>query len=50
LITKKELLKQDEENPSEKENNLLLSLALVDLQSDKGSSREGHIYRPSKGD
>jgi hypothetical protein len=29
----------------------LLSLAAMDLQNDKGSSREagGHIYRPSKG-
>jgi hypothetical protein len=50
LITKKELLNEEEENPNEQEHNLLLSLAVADLQSGKGSSRdeEGHIYRTSK--
>jgi hypothetical protein len=47
----KELLNEDEENPKWKEHALLLSLATVELQNGKGSSREagGHIYRPSKG-
>jgi hypothetical protein len=51
LITKKELLNEEEENPKWKEHTLLLSLAAMDLQNGKGSSREagGHIYRPSKG-
>jgi hypothetical protein len=40
LITKKELLKQEKENPYEQEHNVLLSLAVVDLQSAKGSSRD----------
>jgi hypothetical protein len=40
LITKKELLNEEEENPKWKEHTLLLSLAAVDLQSGKGSSRE----------
>jgi hypothetical protein len=37
--------------PNEQEHNLLLSLAAVDLQSGKGSSRDvgGLIYRPRKG-
>jgi hypothetical protein len=51
LITKKELLNEEEENPKWQEHTLLLSLAAVDLQNGKGSSREvgGHIYRPRKG-
>jgi hypothetical protein len=40
LITKKELLNEEEENPKWKEHTLLLSLATVDLQNGKGSSRE----------
>jgi hypothetical protein len=42
LITKKELLKEEEEeeNPKWQEHTLLISLAAVDLQNDKGSSRE----------
>jgi hypothetical protein len=44
-------LKQEEENPKCQEDTLLLSLAAMDLQNGKGSSREAgdHIYRPSKG-
>jgi hypothetical protein len=44
-------LKQEEENPKLQEHTLLLSLAAMDLQNGKDSSREagGHIYRPSKG-
>jgi hypothetical protein len=51
LITKKELLNKEEENPKWQKHTLLLSLAAVDIQNGKGSSREagGHIYRPSKG-
>jgi hypothetical protein len=51
LITKKELLNEEEENPKWQEQTLLLSLAAVDLQNGKGNSREagGHIYRPIKG-
>jgi hypothetical protein len=51
LITKKELLNEEEENPKWQEHTLLLSLAAVDLQNGKDNSREagGHIYRPSKG-
>jgi hypothetical protein len=51
LITKKELLNEEEENPKWQEHTLLLSLAAVDLQNGKDSSKEagGHIYRPSKG-
>jgi hypothetical protein len=51
LITKKELLNEEEENPKWQEHTLFLSLAAVDLQKGKGSPREagGHIYRPSKG-
>jgi hypothetical protein len=51
LITKKELLNEEEENPKWQEHTLLLSLVAVDLQNGKGSSREAgdHIYRPSKG-
>jgi hypothetical protein len=43
-------LNQEEESPNLQEHTLLLSLAAMDLQSDKGSSREagGLIYRPSK--
>jgi hypothetical protein len=46
LITKKELLKQQEENPNEQEHNLLLSLAVVDLQSGKRQlkRRRGVIF------
>jgi hypothetical protein len=40
LITKKELLNEEEENPKWQEYTLLLSLAAVDLQSGKGRSRE----------
>jgi hypothetical protein len=40
LITKKEALKQEEENPKWQEHTLLLSLAAMDLQNGKGSSRE----------
>jgi hypothetical protein len=49
LITKKELLNEEEENPKWQEHTLL-SLAAVDLHNGKGSSREvgGHIYRPNK--
>jgi hypothetical protein len=47
LFTKKELLNEEEENPKWQEPTLLLSLATIDLQNSKGSSRE--IYRPSKG-
>jgi hypothetical protein len=44
-------LNQEEENPNWQEHTLLLSLVAMDLQSDKGSSREagGLIYRPSTG-
>jgi hypothetical protein len=51
LITKKELLNEEEENPKWQEHTLLLSLAAADLQNGKGSLREAgdHIYRPSKG-
>jgi hypothetical protein len=51
LITKKELLNEEEENPKWQEHTLLLSLATVDLQNGKGSSREagGHMYSPNKG-
>jgi hypothetical protein len=51
LITKKELLNEEEENLEWQEHTLLFSLAAIDLQNGKGSSREegGLIYRPSKG-
>jgi hypothetical protein len=51
LTTKKELLNEEEDNPKWKKHTLLLSLAVVDLQNGKGSSREpgGHIYRLSNG-
>jgi hypothetical protein len=51
LITKKQALKQEEENPKWQEHTLLLSLAAMDFQNGKDSSREagGHIYRPGKG-
>jgi hypothetical protein len=51
LITQKELLNEEEENTKWQEHTLLLSLAAVDLQNGKSSSRDvgGHIYRPSKG-
>jgi hypothetical protein len=42
LITKKELLNEEEENPKWQEHTLL-SLAAVDLQSGKGSSREAGV-------
>jgi hypothetical protein len=50
LIAKKELLNVEEVNPKWQEHTLLLSLVAVDLQNDKGNSKEagGHIYRPSK--
>jgi hypothetical protein len=50
LLTKKEHLNEEEENPKWQEHTLLLSSAAMDLQSGKGSSREarGLIYRPSK--
>jgi hypothetical protein len=35
LITKKELLNEEEENPKWQEHTLLLSLAAVDLQNGK---------------
>jgi hypothetical protein len=45
LITKKELLNEEEENPNWQEHTLLLSLAVVVLQSGKGSSRDtGGIF------
>jgi hypothetical protein len=40
LITKKELLNEEEENPKWQDHTLLLSLAAVDLQNGKGSSRD----------
>jgi hypothetical protein len=40
LITKKELLNEEEENPKWQEHTLLLSLPAVDLQNDKGSPRD----------
>jgi hypothetical protein len=40
LITKKEFLDEEEENPKWQEHTLLLSLVAVDLQSGKGSSRD----------
>jgi hypothetical protein len=43
LITKKEALKQEEENPKWQEHILLLSLAVIDLQNGKGSSREAGV-------
>jgi hypothetical protein len=51
LLTKKEQLNEEEENPKWQEHTLLLSLAAMDLQSGKGSSREvgGLIYGPSIG-
>jgi predicted enzyme related to lactoylglutathione lyase len=51
LITKKELLNEEKENPKWQELTLLLYLAAADLQNGKGSSKEagGHIYRPIKG-
>jgi hypothetical protein len=44
-------LNQEEENPKWQEHTLLLSLAAMDLQSGKGSSKEagGLIYRLSIG-
>jgi hypothetical protein len=39
LITKKEALKQEEENPKWQEHTLL-SLAAMDLPNGKGNSRE----------
>jgi hypothetical protein len=45
LITKKELLNEEEENPKWQEHTLLLSLAAADLQNGKGNSREaGESY------
>jgi hypothetical protein len=45
LITKKELPNEEEENPKWQEHTLLISLAVVDLQNGKGSSREvGGIF------
>jgi hypothetical protein len=45
MITKKELLNEEEENPKWQEHILLLSLAAIDLQNGKGSSRdEGGSY------
>jgi hypothetical protein len=43
LIIKKELLKEEEENPKWQEHTLLLSLAAVDLQNGKGISREAGV-------
>jgi hypothetical protein len=45
------VLNQEEENPKWQEHTLLLSLAAMDLQNGKGSSREAGrlIYRPSIG-
>jgi hypothetical protein len=43
LIVKKELLKEEEENPKWQEHTLLLSLVAVDLQNGKGSSREAGV-------
>jgi hypothetical protein len=44
LITEKELLNQEEENPKWQEHTLL-SLTAVDLQNGKGSSkRQGVIF------
>jgi hypothetical protein len=40
LFTKKEALKEEEENPKWQEHTLLLFLAAMDLQNGKGSSRE----------
>jgi hypothetical protein len=40
LITKKNLLNEEEENPKWQEHTLLLSLAVADLQNGKGSSRK----------
>jgi hypothetical protein len=40
LITKKEVFKKEEENPKWQEHTLLLSLAAMDLQNGKGSSRK----------
>jgi hypothetical protein len=50
LLTKREHLNEEEEKPKWQEHTLLLSLAAMDLQSGKNSSREagGLIYRPSK--
>jgi hypothetical protein len=43
LITKKEILNEEEENPKWQEHTLLLSLAVRDLQNGKGSSREAGV-------
>jgi hypothetical protein len=43
LITKKELLNEEEENPKWQEHILFLSLAAVDLQNGKGCSREAGV-------
>jgi hypothetical protein len=40
LITKKELLNEEEENPKWQEHTLLLSLAAVDLQNGKKAAQE----------
>jgi hypothetical protein len=40
LITKIEVLKEEEEYPKWQEHTLLLSLAAMDLENGKGSSRE----------
>jgi hypothetical protein len=42
LISKKELLNKEEENPKWQEHTLL-SLAAMDLQNGKGSSREAGV-------
>jgi hypothetical protein len=45
LITKKELLNEEEENPKWQEHTLLLSLATIDLQSGKGAQEmQGVIF------
>jgi hypothetical protein len=40
LITKKELLNEEEENPKWQEHTFLLSLATIDLHNGKSSSRD----------
>jgi hypothetical protein len=44
LITKKELLNEEEENPKWQEHTLLLSFAAVVLQNGKSSREEGGSY------
>jgi hypothetical protein len=45
LITKKELLNEEEENPKWQEHTLFLSLAAVDLQNAKATQeRQGVIF------